>query len=232
MVEKGGAAGSSTLAEPAAGRLYCRAVSTPDDILAYWFEGAPAADAAALKRKMQRWYMGGPGLDAEIKERFGADVERALSGELDDWAGTPRGRLALVLLLDQFTRNVYRETAQAYAGDAKAQALATEAFDQGLDRDLDLEMRQFLMMPLVHAEDLTLQERACQLMAALVEEAPVELRPAYGMGIEQTRKYRDVISRFGRFPHRNGVLGRTSTPEEKAFLRDWGDKMAPSAMRS
>ena len=207
-------------------------MSTPDEVLEFWFEAAPAADAAALRQKMQRWYMGGPTLDAEIRERFGADVDRAVKGELADWASTPRGRLALVLLLDQFTRNVYRETAQAYAGDAQAQAIATEAFDQGLDRELDLEMRQFLMMPLVHAEDLPLQERACELMTKLVDEAPEELRPIFGMGVEQTRKYRDVISRFGRFPHRNGVFGRKTTPEEKAFLKDWADKMPPSGARS
>lgn len=197
-----------------------------DDILAFWF-GEPATTTEEYGRKMRRWFMGGPALDAEIRDRFGSLVERALAGELDHWAQTTRGRLALILLLDQFTRSVYRDDPRTYAGDARAQALCVEAYDRGLDRELPFEQRHFLMMPMLHAENLALQERAVATMDALVAESEPFQRPVLAMGTEQARKYREVIARFGRFPHRNAVLGRTSTPEEEAFLVDWAEKARP-----
>ncbi|HEX5058816.1 MAG TPA: DUF924 family protein [Kofleriaceae bacterium] len=198
-----------------------------DDVLAFWF-GEPATTTEEYGRKIRRWYMGGPALDAEIRDRFGALVERALAGELADWTQTTRGRLALILLLDQFTRAMYRNDPKTYAGDARAQALAVEAFDRGIDRELSVEERQFLIMPLTHAENLALQERSAATMAALNADAANFQKGPLSMGLEQTRKYRDLIARFGRFPHRNKVLGRTNTPEEDAFLVDWEAKMRPS----
>jgi uncharacterized protein (DUF924 family) len=197
-----------------------------DDVLAFWF-GEPATTAEEFGRKVRRWFMGGPAVDSEIRERFGPLVDRAIAGELDDWARTVRGRLALIVVLDQFPRSMFRDDARAYRGDTKAQALAVEAFDRGLDRELSIEQRNFLGMPFVHAESLALQDRAVIAMEALVRDAPEWQRPLLGMGIEQSRKYRDVISRFGRFPHRNAILGRTSTAEEEAFLVDWQAKAKP-----
>ncbi|MGZ6143765.1 MAG: DUF924 family protein [Myxococcales bacterium] len=203
-------------------------MASPEDVLAFWL-GEPARSPAELRAKLQRWYQGGAALDDLIRKKFGDDVEKALAGDLDAWAATPRGRVALIVLIDQFTRSIFRDSPRAFEGDAKAQHLALEALDSVLL--YSTEERQFLIMPLLHAEDLSLQETGLHEIEAHVEAAPEELRPLYAMGIEQSRKYRDVIARFGRFPHRNAALGRTSTPEEEEFLADWAAKQAPSGMR-
>jgi uncharacterized protein (DUF924 family) len=206
-------------------------MSKPEDVLSFWFE-TPTDTPDALKGQMRRWYRGGAEMDQAIRERFLADVERALHDELEEWARTPRGRLALVLLLDQFTRSLFRDTPRAFAGDLRAQALARDGFDRGDDRALSIAERNFLMMPFVHAEDLAMQARGIAEIDRLVADAPAELRPIYAMGVEQSRKYHDVIRRFGRFPHRNQALGRPSTQEEEEFLRDWKEKQAPSGSKS
>jgi uncharacterized protein (DUF924 family) len=198
-----------------------------DEVLEFWF-GAPSTTSDEYLQKVKRWYMGGPALDEEIRDKFAGLVERALAGELDGWTQTIRGRLALVLLLDQFTRSIYRNDAKTYAGDAKAQALAAEAFDGGLDRELSAVERNFLVMPFLHAENLALQERAVTILDDIAASAPEHMKEGVKMGQEQSRKYRDLIAKFGRFPHRNAILGRENTPEEKAFLVDWEAKMRPS----
>ena len=198
-----------------------------EDVLELWF-GKPATTTEEYGRKIRRWFMGGPALDAGLRERFGSLVERAIAGELDAWATTPRGRLALIVVLDQFTRSIFRDTPRMYAGDAKAQALALDGLDRGFDEQLGFEERQFLGMPLAHAEDLALQERSVTEMNALVADAADFHKPLIAMGVEQSRKYRDLIAKFGRFPHRNKLLGRTNTPEEEAFLVDVEAKMRPA----
>jgi len=198
-----------------------------EDVLELWF-GKPATTTEEYGRKIRRWFMGGPALDAELRERFGSLVERAIAGELDAWATTPRGRLALIVVLDQFTRSIFRDTPRMYAGDAKAQALALDGLDRGFDEQLGFEERQFLGMPLAHAEDLALQERSVTEMNALAADAADFHKPLIAMGVEQSRKYRDLIAKFGRFPHRNKLLGRTNTPEEEAFLVDVEAKMRPA----
>ena len=195
----------------------------------FWFGREAAKEPAALRAKLSRWYQGGPALDDLIRKKFGADVETALAGDLDSWASTPQGRIALIILLDQFPRSIFRDTARAFEGDAKAQRLALEALDSVLL--YSHEERQFLIMPLLHAEDAGLQDTAVHEMEAHVEAAPEPLKPLYAMGVEQAKKYRDVIARFGRFPHRNAALGRESTPEEVEFLKDWAQKQAPSGMQ-
>jgi len=201
-----------------------------DEILEFWF-GAAAHDPAAAGSNMRRWFMGGEAMDYAIRDRFGPLIDRALRGELDEWARDIRSRLALILLLDQFARNIYRDTPQAYAGDEHAQRLANEALDGSLDSALRPEERLFLVMPLMHAEDLRAQERLVVEMDRLQLASPPVLRPLFDAGVEQSRKYRDIIARFGRFPHRNAILGRASTPEELEFLRDWKEKMPPAAAR-
>jgi uncharacterized protein (DUF924 family) len=204
-----------------------------DEVLEFWF-GAAALDPAAAvfsPADMRRWFAGGEEIDKTIRERFGALVDRALAGELDDWAMDIRSRVALILLLDQFPRNIYRDTPQAYAGDERAQRLVHEALDGSLDSALRPEERLFLVMPLMHAEDLRAQDRLAVEMERLREGALPALRPLFDAGVEQSKKYRDIIARFGRFPHRNAALGRESTPEEVEFLRDWKEKMPPAAAR-
>jgi uncharacterized protein (DUF924 family) len=196
-------------------------------VLDFWFGKSPAPDVEALRQKISRWYAGGAALDREIGERFAALVERALKGELDAWAAAPRSRLALILLLDQFPRSMYRDTERAFAGDVAARGLAREAFDSGMDRELEHEQRLFLIMPFLHAEELAFQERGVEQTERLVAEAPEQFRPIYRMSDEQSHKYREVIARFGRFPHRNRALCRESTPDEVEFLKTWSERAAP-----
>lgn len=203
-------------------------MTTIDDVMTYWF-GEPAADVAGLERKFKRWYLGGASEDAVLVERFGAAVEQALAGALDGWAATPRGRIALILLLDQMTRSVFRDRARAFTGDPKAQKLAVEALDTHMEAQLSFEERQFLLMPLLHAESVQLLERFCVEVQRHVDAAPEWTRKMLSAGLEQGPKYLDVIRRFGRFPHRNQALGRVSTPEELAFLEDWTKRAKPRA---
>lgn len=199
------------------------------DVLGYWFREQPA-DAAAAMPEMYRWFQSGPEVDQEIIARFAPAVEAAVAGGLATWEAEPRDRLALVIVLDQFTRNVYRNDPRTHAGDARAQRLTVDALERGLDRTLSFWERLFLGMPLRHAEDVALQSRGLEDARRMVRECPPALEPIAAMAVEQSEKYLAIVTRFGRFPHRNEILGRASTPEEKAFLVDWTDKQPPRAM--
>lgn len=188
-----------------------------DDVLSYWFGGGAGAEAA-MPERLRRWFRGGPEVDREIRERFGGDLERARRGELDAWADTPRGRLALVILLDQFSRNLHRGTGEAFAGDSQALELAVEGLDRGVDSAFDPFERMFFTLPLSHAEDLASQERAVRTCEAWAASLPPALVGMAKSALDQARLHRDVIARFGRFPTRNQALGRTSTPEESAHV--------------
>jgi uncharacterized protein (DUF924 family) len=180
-----------------------------DSILAFWFGPAPHAPRDA-------WFRKDPAFDAEIRARFGAAVEAALGGAWREWTATPRGTLARVLLLDQFTRNMFRDTARAFAGDPQALSMSIAAVDAGDDRALDRFERQFLYLPFEHAEDDAAQARALALFGALAAETGDRGT------LEWAEKHAAIIRRFGRYPHRNAALGRASTPEEIAFLREPG----------
>lgn len=172
--------------------------------MAYWFG---AADAQTQKER-----------DEEIRHGFGGDVERATRGELDGWAATPGGRLALILLLDQFSRNIYRGTARAFAGDARALALVRDGMRSGAYESLSSLQRLFFYMPLQHAEDPAVQEESVRRIAALARDAPAPVQPMLESCVPYAIAHRDIVRRFGRFPHRNAILGRASTPEESAYL--------------
>jgi uncharacterized protein (DUF924 family) len=191
-------------------------------VLSYWFgdERDPIDGMAALERRGGKWFYGGPEVDREIAARFGGDLERARRGELDDWAEAPRDRLALIVLLDQFSRNLFRGTPLAFAQDGQAQRLAVSGLEGSMDKDLALHERLFFSMPLAHAEDPVLQERGVAYVERVVAEAPVAVRPFYERGAGLARKHHDVIARFGRFPTRNATLGRSSTPEEITYLEE------------
>jgi uncharacterized protein (DUF924 family) len=195
-------------------------VSTSEKVLSYWFpEGIDDADPEALRRQMQRWMAGGPEVDRETTERFGEVLEQARRGELDHWAQTARGRLALIVVLDQFSRNVYRGSRLSYAQDEKALRLAVEGIDLGVDRGLSAMERFFFWLPLGHSEDLALHERSVSHAEEEAANAPSHLREGAEFGVSQAKAARDVIARFGRHPHRNEILGRHSTPEELEYLR-------------
>ena len=190
---------------------------TPDDVLQFWI-GLPATDHDAFLKKITRWFRGSPEVDAEIRQKFGAAVEKARDGALDDWTATPRGRLALIILLDQFTRNLYRGTPRAYENDARALALCEAGLDKHEDERLGYEEKLFFYMPLAHAEDVERQERNVALNIAAANAASQSMQKSYALSVEHAKGYLDQIRRFGRFPHRNAVLSRTCTQEEMAFL--------------
>ena len=180
-------------------------IATPDDVLAYWFAPGPERTA--------RWFRGDAATDADVRGRFASTLESATRGELDGWTATPRGRLALIVVLDQFSRTVHRGTPRAFAQDARALALCLDGLACGEDRALAPDERAFFYLPLEHAEDAAMQARSVACFEALAAEAP----GAAGF-LDYAHEHRDVIARFGRFPHRNTILGRCSTPDEEAFL--------------
>ena len=157
-------------------------------------------------------------LNNEIEQRFGAAVRAARAGQLDEWADDPRGRLALVILLDQFARNIFRGTADAFAADDRALALTQEAMERGHDTELDPIERVFLYMPLQHAESKVVQEQSVATYEALAESVPAAQRERFEGFTKYARLHRDIVARFGRFPHRNAILGRPSTEAERDYL--------------
>ena len=189
----------------------------PEDILAFWFPPGLDADQETHRRQFQWWF--GGGADAAIVARYGPVLEAACRGALDHWADVPRSRLALIIVLDQFSRTLHRGTPQAFAQDARAQALALEGIERGHHTRLaTVWEKTFFVLPLGHSEQLAMLERCVGLCEALVGEAPEHLRKLYAFSASQARGHRDVVARFGRQPHRNAVLGRTSTAEELAYL--------------
>jgi uncharacterized protein (DUF924 family) len=196
---------------------------TPDDVLHYWFGDTDRNNPSINSAKGKLWWGKAEATDAEIERRFGEALAAAGRGELDDWAATPSGRVALIIVLDQFSRNIHRGSAAMYEHDARAERLAQQALDAKLDADLAFFERMFLYMPLMHTEDLAQQERCCEAFAALTDGADTDaLRKVAEYSLDFARRHRDIVERFGRFPHRNELLGRDSTPEETEFLEQPG----------
>ena len=183
-------------------------------VLNFWFG---ALGSATDGQQRPEWFRKDEAFDAQIRERFGALIAQALAGGLRDWDREPYGALARLVLLDQFTRNVYRGTAQAFAGDALAREAALALIGRGEDRRLSTVQRVFIYLPLEHAEDLALQERSVALFEALAAEDPRLDGTA-----DYARRHREVIARYGRFPHRNAALGRASTADEETYLAQPG----------
>ena len=179
-----------------------------DDILDFWF-GQPGTAGYGEERNV--WFRKDTAFDASMRTRFGGAVETALAGGFADWTD-PRGTLARVLLLDQFTRNIFRDTPRAFAGDELALALAQDVVERGDDGALVPVERRFLYLPFEHAESDAAQQRSVELFTRLSHET--ELTGP----LEWAQRHAAIIRRFGRFPHRNAIVGRLSTPEEIAFL--------------
>lgn len=194
-------------------------MTTSEEILEFWFGAQPQSEAPASYR-MQLWFQGGAEVDQEIRQRFGADLERARQGELSDWAQTPRGRLALIVLLDQFSRNVYRGAVEAFASDALSLQLTLEGLDRGHDKALSCLEQLFFVLPLEHAEDLAMQDRMVAYLDSWAKEQPEALKGMTQSVRDFAQLHRQVIARFGRFPTRNAALGRSSTPDEEAHIRE------------
>jgi uncharacterized protein (DUF924 family) len=196
-------------------------VDSPEDILRFWFADAAQAPAKAQAR-MPFWFTASAETDTLVRERFRAAVESAARGERDTWARAPRSALALVVLLDQLPRNIWRGTARAFALDAQALAVAREAVAAGFPGELAPIEQLFLTLPYQHCETLEVQRESLRLCRAIVAAAPLDWRPVLESFPFYAQQHVALIERFGRFPHRNKVLGRVSTDEERAYLEGGG----------
>ncbi|MCB9728494.1 MAG: DUF924 domain-containing protein [Deltaproteobacteria bacterium] len=194
---------------------------TPDDVIAFWLD-EPRADGAVPEAVQGRWWKKDPELDETIRQRFGEAVRAAVAGELVEWTETPQGTLALIIVLDQFTRNIFRDTGAMFAGDARARGLTRRLLDGGGFESLRPVERYFALMPLMHSEEVPIQQEAVARFEAEAERAPDAARKLFDNGALFARKHAVIVERFGRFPHRNALLGRTSTSEELAFLETPG----------
>ena len=186
-------------------------MASPQNVITFWTQAGP-----------NKWFRGGPSFDEAIRLRFEPVHHACARGEHDDWATTPEGALALIICLDQFPRNLHRGDAQAWAADVKAQRIALSGLAGGFDQALPPLQRVFAYLPLEHAEDMGLQQRAVTLFEALHAQAPVAGRARFAEFLDYARRHREVIARFGRFPHRNAVLGRDSTAAEREYLAQPG----------
>ena len=176
-------------------------IATPAEIVAFWLQAGPG-----------KWFSKDGAFDADIRARFLPAHEAAMAGALHGWEAAPESALALLLLLDQFPRNMFRGTPRAFASDASARAVADRAIARGFDRAVAPHSRSFFYLPFMHSEELADQERCVALYIAAQNDD----------GLKWAHEHADIIRRFGRFPHRNAVLGRTTTAEEAAFLADGG----------
>ena len=195
----------------------------PESVLAFWF-GPPGSAAEVAGRQRTLWFGKSPANDQAVIERFSALLLAATAGQLDHWTSTPRERLALVIVLDQFPHHIHRDQPQAFATDPQALALSLDALAAGEDRQLAPIERVFLYLPLEHAESIEMQDRAVSLYEKLAREAAADERALFDNFLDYARRHRDVVARFGRFPHRNAILGRASTPDELEFLKQPGSR--------
>jgi len=177
-------------------------IASPETVLTFWREAG-----------YDKWFTRDDAFDAEVREKFLATYEAAAAGKLEAWEATADGALALCIVLDQFARNMFRGDARTYAADPVARQIANRALKRGYDQDVPAELRGFLFLPFMHSEDMTDQSRC----VALYREAGDE-------DLKYAEEHADIIRRFGRFPHRNAILGRATTPEEQAFLDGGGFK--------
>lgn len=190
---------------------------TIDEVLQFWFGSLDGEFADDAHRSM--WWTGGASVDTEVRERFGPLIDAAAAGALDRWLTTPRGSLAYVLVCDQFSRHVHRATPGAFATDPQALSAARRGVESGTDTKLRLEERGFFYLPFEHSENLLDQHTSVGLFTRLRDETPPGQRHLTGASLRHAHQHRDIIARFHRFPHRNAVLGRTSTADEQTYLK-------------
>ena len=190
-------------------------------VLDFWL-GAWPLNAAALQRVQGQWFRKDEAFDAELRRRFEGTIADARAGRLDGWAEQAEGRLALLIVLDQFTRNAFRGRPESFAGDAQALAIALEGIARGHDATVPPMARIFCYLPLEHAEDADGQARSVALFETLRDAPDAEPKAFFDVTLDYARQHQAVIARFGRFPHRNAILGRASTAEELAYLAQPG----------
>jgi len=189
-----------------------------ETILDFWF-GELDEHGCAGPNQRKRWWHKSDDFDRTIRRQFLDDYEAILAAEHESWRSTPRGSLAMVIVLDQFSRNMFRGTPEMYAADPLAREVCCEGIDEGLDEELEFDERVFFYMPLQHSESLDDHRRSSEVFSRLRDTAPEQLVPDAENYLDYARQHRVIIERFGRFPHRNAILGRASTPDELDFLK-------------
>jgi uncharacterized protein (DUF924 family) len=194
-----------------------RSTNNPDAIINYWL-GSSDSNPAAFTTQQKLWYYSKVETDNYIRTAFGSDLVSAENGDLAHWGNTPDGSLALVILLDQFSRNLYRGTPAVYANDVQAQDVVLSLLEKDRDRGFNIPARIIFYHPLHHAENLNLQEKAVSLFEGILESSPDGWRETVAGNLAFIKSHRDIIREFGRFPHRNKILDRLSTPEECQYL--------------
>jgi uncharacterized protein (DUF924 family) len=190
-------------------------------ILQFWFGDVDELGRSDVQHS-RRWFMKDEAFDRKVADRFGQTYADVRGGLREAWLDDPRGRVAYVIVLDQFPRNMFRGTARAFEGDRQALAAAIEGVARHDDASLTVNERSFLYMPYMHSEEIDMQERSVALFKDLLADAPSELRGSLLAAVQYAEKHREVVARFGRFPHRNTALGRESTPAERAFIAEPG----------
>ncbi|WP_299484634.1 DUF924 family protein [Acaryochloris sp. IP29b_bin.137] len=196
-------------------------MESPETIGEFWF-GSSQDDLDVVQQRSKLWWSKNPEVDTEIKARFSCYLPKVVSGELEVWRQTPLGTLALILLTDQFSRNMFRGTAEAFAYDEIASTLCKQGLKDGTDQALRPIQRVFFYLPLEHSESLADQEHCLQLFQRLAEEREPYLQSTFESYIDFALRHRNIIDRFGRFPHRNAILNRISTQAEIEFLKTPG----------
>jgi uncharacterized protein (DUF924 family) len=205
------------LTENAGGTITDEDVARIDEILSFWFKEQELS-APQIDRRMDTWFGQDPVFDHELEKEFADDVERACQGELDHWAAEPRGRLALIILIDQFRRNIYRNTKKAFAMDKLALKLCVEGAMEKKDKGLSPIQKVFFYMPLQHAESTRVQAKSVELFTRLAQSVSPTYQETFLTIAQFAELHKDIIDQFGRFPHRNKLLGRENTPEENEYL--------------
>ena len=195
----------------------CAKMKEAQDVLDFWFSDS-ALDTPTVDSRMDRWFSSEPELDAEIEAQFGELVERASAEELTAWAEEPESRLTLIILLDQFRRNIHRGTSAAFALDGVALKLCVEGTIAGVHEQLTPEQQVFFFMPLQHTESLKIQDKSVSIYNALAESVTGTLRETFATCAHFAELHRDIIAEFGRFPHRNVILGRENSSAEANYL--------------
>jgi uncharacterized protein (DUF924 family) len=196
-------------------------METAESILHFWFD-VSAEDAEVIRKKSALWWQKDPKVDEEIRRRFEMMLDAEVKSEFESWSRDPRGQLARILLCDQFPRSMYRGLPRSFAYDERARHLARNALDLGMDKKLRWIERVFLYLPFEHSEDYDDQATSVRLFSALRDEAPTGEKATYENYLDFALKHKAIIDRFGRFPHRNRILGRGSTPDEEEFLKGPG----------
>ena len=190
-------------------------------VLDFWF-GGDGSDGEIASRQSKLWWGKSPQTDETIRQQFEADLQALVSGHHPSWLETPRGCLAAIIVLDQFSRNMYRDSAQSFAQDGLALTLCRDGVDKGVDTQLRPIERVFFYMPLEHAESMEMQNRSVAAFEQLRDEVPDEDKKLFSGFVDFAERHRVIIERFDRYPHRNKILGRESTAEEIEFLKQPG----------